>query len=70
MSSYTRIAQAIDHAPAGLLFLSDVVAELDAATAAGWQVVQVTRPGEPHAAGTTHPVVDSFADVISTSAAS
>ena len=61
--SYTRIAQTLGIPAAHLLFLTDVEAELDAATAAGWQGIQVTRPGEPHPAGTRHPVIASFADV-------
>ena len=49
-SSYRAIAKAIGGDPATLLFCSDVVAELDAAYAAGWQVVRVRRPGESHTA--------------------
>ena len=49
-SSYRAIAQAIGADPSTLLFCSDVVAELDAAREAGWQVVRVRRDGEPHAA--------------------
>ena len=48
-SSYDAIARAIGADPSTLLFCSDVVAELDAASEAGWQVVRVRRPGEPHA---------------------
>lgn len=62
-SSYARIAEAIGLPAARLLFLSDVAAELDAATACGWQVVEVSRPGEPHAASGRHPNVSSFADI-------
>ncbi len=42
-SSYTRIAEALQVAPAELLFLSDVVAELDAAREAGLGTVLVDR---------------------------
>ena len=48
-SSYRAIAEAIDADPGSLLFCSDVVAELDAASQAGWQVVRVRRAGEQHA---------------------
>lgn len=48
--SYEAIATALSTPPGAILFCSDVVAELDAAHAAGWQVVRVRRPGEPHAA--------------------
>jgi enolase-phosphatase E1 len=62
--SYRRIAEALGVA-SGLVFLSDVPAELDAAAAAGWTAVGVSRPGEPqeHADFGAHPVVTSFADL-------
>ncbi|GAA4868304.1 acireductone synthase [Luteimonas vadosa] len=41
--SYARIAEALSSDPAGILFLSDVVAELDAARAAGMRTVLVDR---------------------------
>lgn len=41
--SYARIADALDAAPAEILFLSDVVAELDAARDAGLRTVLVDR---------------------------
>jgi enolase-phosphatase E1 len=46
--SYRRIAAATGSDPARTVFLSDLVAELDAARAAGWHTVGVRRPGEPH----------------------
>ena len=63
-ASYSRIAQALG-VGSGLLFLSDVPAELDAAAAAGWATVGVARPGEPqeHADFGSHPVVASFAEL-------
>ncbi|PBS14111.1 acireductone synthase [Lysobacteraceae bacterium NML93-0792] len=42
-ASYTRIAEALQVAPAELLFLSDVVAELDAAREAGLGTMLVDR---------------------------
>ncbi|MHA7878821.1 MAG: acireductone synthase [Saccharospirillum sp.] len=42
-NSYRRIARAIEVAPNLCLFLSDVVAELDAAQAAGMQTAQLVR---------------------------
>ncbi|MGE5160279.1 MAG: acireductone synthase [Betaproteobacteria bacterium] len=56
--SYRRIAAAIGRPAAGLLFLSDVAAELDAAAAAGWQAVQVRR--EPPAGGLFEPSIAKF----------
>ncbi|MCB1628944.1 MAG: acireductone synthase [Xanthomonadales bacterium] len=56
--SYRRIAADLALPPAGLLFLSDVEAELDAARAAGWQTLLVARASEPTA--TRHPWVSDF----------
>lgn len=41
--SYRRIADALDVAPAAVLFLSDAFAEIEAARAAGMQAIQVAR---------------------------
>lgn len=43
VESYRQIANAIGLAPEGLLFLSDIVEELDAAREAGWQTVLIDR---------------------------
>jgi enolase-phosphatase E1 len=60
-ASYARIVEAIGHAPAEILFLSDVVAELDAARAAGLATCQLVR--EPGMSIGEHPVASSFAEV-------
>lgn len=57
--SYHRIAGAIDLPPESILFLSDILAELDAARAAGLATCWLTREGEP-ALQTGHPTVLSF----------
>ncbi|WP_347262589.1 acireductone synthase [Rudaea sp.] len=44
VDSYRRIAAAIGIAPDQILFLSDIVQELDAAAAAGLQTTQLVRP--------------------------
>jgi enolase-phosphatase E1 len=68
-ASYARIAADIGLPPGDLLFLSDVVEELDAARDAGLQTVLVDRledypqPREGDAAR-SHARVTSFADVI------
>ncbi|HZH43549.1 MAG TPA: acireductone synthase [Lysobacter sp.] len=67
-ASYARIAQAIGHAPAEILFLSDVVEELDAAREAGLRTVLLDRRADypqPRLGDLTHghPRVESFADV-------
>ncbi|MDI2126000.1 acireductone synthase [Yinghuangia seranimata] len=63
--AYDAIAAEIGAAPSGIVFLSDLVDELDAAREAGWHTVGVRRPGEPYydrGVG-THPETDSFARV-------
>jgi enolase-phosphatase E1 len=59
--SYRRIASTIGESPATVLFVSDVIRELDAARAAGMQTVLSVRPGnatimDDH----THSTVRSF----------
>ncbi|RDI51096.1 acireductone synthase [Nocardia mexicana] len=61
--SYEKIAGAIGVPPGEILFLSDHPDELDAAAAAGWRVVGVTRPGEPNSPRAPHRWVGSFAEV-------
>jgi enolase-phosphatase E1 len=63
--SYGVIADALGVAPGDALFLTDLPAELDAARAAGWQVIGVRRDGEPNAGADfgDHVVVDSFAEI-------
>lgn len=64
VASYRAIAEAIGADPSTLLFCSDVVAELDAASEAGWQVVRVRRPGEPHAVqDSAYPEVAEMTDI-------
>lgn len=61
-ASYERIARAIGEAPAGVLFLSDVTAELDAAGTAGMQTTLLVRPGAAVDGG-QHGSVETFADI-------
>lgn len=49
-SSYTAIAKAIEFAPADILFLSDLPAEITAAKAAGLQVARIDRALDADAA--------------------
>lgn len=60
--SYARIAAAIGVAPGAVLFLSDVVEELDAAHGAGMQVTLLARDGAP--AASAYPVTDSFDTIL------
>ena len=61
--SYARIAQVLNAQPEQLLFLSDIQDELDAARAAGWQVVGVLREGETQATASAAPLISSFAEL-------
>ncbi|MFD4443501.1 acireductone synthase [Nocardia sp. NPDC058519] len=61
--SYAVIADRIAVPAPEILFLSDHPDELDAAVAAGWQVIGIRRPGEPNPARPPHHWVSSFADI-------
>ncbi|MGF1642469.1 MAG: acireductone synthase [Thiotrichales bacterium] len=56
--SYRRIQAEVGLVADRLLFLSDIVEELDAARAAGWQTVGLAREGLVPTAGTHHWVAD------------
>jgi enolase-phosphatase E1 len=63
-ASYERIAEMLGSMPAEVLFISDAVAELDAARDAGMQTRFAIRPGNPATAGThAHRAIDTFAGV-------
>jgi enolase-phosphatase E1 len=61
-SSYARIAGAIGVPPEEVLFVSDVIAELDAARAAGMETLWMVRPGTAESA-TDHPRAADFEGV-------
>ncbi|AQU87224.1 acireductone synthase [Komagataeibacter nataicola] len=61
--SYRRILDAARWQAGDVLFLSDVVAELDAAAAAGLRTCQIVHPEDGTQPGTTHPVAGSLAEV-------
>ena len=61
--SYRKIAAELNLAPEGILFLSDVIAELDAARAAGMAAAQTLRPGVAGSPSSSHPVIFSFNDL-------
>jgi len=54
-ASYARIAEAWELAPEGVLFLSDIGAELDAAREAGMRTAQLLRPQDNTVASPGHP---------------
>jgi enolase-phosphatase E1 len=64
-TSYEKIARTLGAAPERIVFLSDLLAELDAARTAGWHTIGVRRPGERHYAEGVgdHPEVASFAEI-------
>lgn len=62
-ASYRRIAAAIDEPPRNILFVSDVVGELDAAREAGMRTVLSQRPGNPPPRPHDHPAIDSFDEI-------
>lgn len=59
-ASYRKIASALQLAPEQILFVSDVIPELDAARAAGMATLQSMRPGVPPTPSSPHPVIQSF----------
>ena len=63
LDSYRRIAVAIGFPAGDILFLSDIVEELDAARAAGLRTTQLARPPAICASG-EHPCVADFSRVL------
>jgi enolase-phosphatase E1 len=62
--SYSTIANKMRLPPAGIVFISDVPAELDAARAAGLQTLLCVRPGNAPTQGhTTHARIRTFDEV-------
>jgi enolase-phosphatase E1 len=63
--SYRRVADSIGVPPDQILFLSDVVAELDAARAAGLQTALCVRAdADPGANASPHQVIHTFNEVV------
>ena len=63
-ASYQQIARDFGISPQEILFISDVIAELDAARTAGMQTALALRPGNaPAAAGHGHRELRSFDEV-------
>jgi len=61
--SYRRIARELEAAPAEVLFLSDVRAEVDAAATAGMKTRLCVRPGNAPADPGPHAVIRSFSEL-------
>lgn len=62
--SYRRIAGALERSPSEMLFVSDVVAELDAARQAGMGTALCVRSSEAPANTGAHPVVHTFDELL------
>jgi enolase-phosphatase E1 len=61
--SYARIAGQVSLAPGGIVFVSDVVRELDAARTAGMRTVMTDRPGNAPQSPHDHRVVESLDEI-------
>src|SRR4051812_10247148 len=58
--SYARIARETSQTPVDILFISDVVGELDAARAAGMKTRLSLRPGNPRQPNSDHQAIRTF----------
>lgn len=64
--SYLRIAGLLRRNPSEILFISDVIAELDAAQGAGFQTLLCVRPGNhPQPDSSVHNTIHTFDEVSS-----
>jgi len=61
--SYRQISAAMHTEPASILFVSDALAELDAAAAAGFGLLFSNRAGNPHRDAGPYPSTDSYVNV-------
>jgi enolase-phosphatase E1 len=63
-ASYRRIADALELRPSGVVFVSDVTAELEAAASAGLDTLLCVRPGNHPQTGTSdYSVIRSFDEI-------
>ena len=58
--SYDRISTALGLSPREILFVSDTVAELNAANLAGMKTMLCARPGRERPAASSHPTIETF----------
>ena len=65
VETYRRISKALNLQPADILFLSDIVEELDAAHQTGLQTIQLVRPGT---IANWKNTASSFSDILRTDA--
>ncbi len=62
-ASYEKIARMLECSPADIIFISDVVRELDAADRAGFRTLFCTRPGNNPQPANTHKVIRTFTEL-------
>jgi enolase-phosphatase E1 len=60
VESYQKIAEVVGRSPANILFISDVVAELQPAQAAGFQTLFSSRPGNAAASAEGFTQIEDF----------
>jgi len=63
IDSYRQIASALHLLPSEVLFISDVIGELDAARLAGMNTLLCARPGNPPQPTGNHKVIQSFGEI-------
>ena len=63
--SYQRIASSLARVPSEIVFISDVVAELDAALSAGFQTLLCERPGNHSQPVSPHTAIRTFDELFS-----
>lgn len=63
VESYCAIAKALQFETKDVLFISDVVEELDAARSAGMSTALALRPGNKPAVAGSHPAIHSFDEI-------
>ncbi|MFZ4767951.1 MAG: acireductone synthase, partial [Roseimicrobium sp.] len=62
-ASYAAIAADAGASPSSILFVSDIVEELDAAQQAGLATALAIRPGNKPQPPSQHPLIHSFAEI-------
>ena len=63
-ASYGQIARTLERSPAEIVFISDVVSELEGAQAAGLQTLLCERPGNQPQPKNTHNLIRTFDNIL------
>jgi len=64
-ASYEKISRILQHSPAKIIFISDVVRELDGAEAAGLRAFLCERPGNHPQPENSHRIIRTFDELLS-----